>query len=132
MKYKIWNNKEHKFVNDIIIMQDGHLAYISNNTFQYSIFKDNNPVLEKIDNLERNHFEIVEYTGIKDMYGIEIYKGDVVKQYGDDTYYLVKYDKDEGCWVADSDTENVIYNLTTNAYKVIGNIYENSYLKNRL
>ena len=65
---------------------------------------------------------LMQYTGLKDVNGKEIYEGDIVKEIHIDDDYL--YDKVVVRWLDDY----LCYNLSMNTgilYEIIGNIYEN-------
>lgn len=67
--------------------------------------------------------ELMQYTGLKDKNGKEIYEGDVVNYFG---HYLGVVEwKDSGFWVYESQASR--YSITDNM-EVIGNIYENQEL----
>lgn len=85
--------------------------------------------------LEVDNFEIMQYTGKKDINGIEIYEGDIVRN--DQHLYLVRFgefvDSDDFQEPAQGQTGFYIVDIRTDEtfpfysmmYKVVGNIYEN-------
>lgn len=85
---------------------------------------------------ERNHpdkrYEILQYTGLKDKGGVEIYEGDIVRQlikseYLDESDWLTiigVVNILDGCWCINEGC----YPLFCFSNEVIGNIYENKNL----
>lgn len=81
-------------------------------------------VNEKIDEIE-----LIQSTGLCDKEGTEVFEGDILHHQIQTEYtFIVKYDKDKGCWYGDGLSRTYRIKITKEFlpyYKVIGNIYEN-------
>ena len=134
-KFRVWNTFEEEMsynvlVNNNLIIFNYDIEY--EGCFNASVVAAHFVVFDEI---YRKHFKIMQYTGIKDRHGQEIYEGDIVRdKYNKIGYvsflkqelgFCVVY-KNFDCRLGHRNTGSC-YDIDTNI-EVIGNIYINKEL----
>lgn len=129
MNYKLWDKENKEFLEDD---WETEFAVLANGTvieIYYNGFAEDYSV-RNLDNIE-----LLQYTGLKDKNGKEIYEGDIVLIRIEETSILhktvVKFK--HGAFIADIIGKNdYIYlfhfGFNKDDFEVLGNIYENSEL----
>lgn len=125
LKIKAWLKKENKMVS--IIGIDFNYEYI-----RYT--EDDNLFNENYKTAEFKNIELLQFTGLKDNGGQELYEADVIKFNDgiDDIYGLISYDDEDGSYRVSY--ENITEHLSEREgdFEIVGNIFENPDLHEQL
>jgi len=125
LKIKAWLKKEKKMV--AIIGIDFNYEYI-----RYT--EDDNLFNENYKTAEFKNIELLQFTGLKDNGGQELYEADVIKFNDgiDDIYGLISYDDEDGAYRVSY--ENITEHLLEREgdFEIVGNIFENPDLHEQL
>ena len=125
LKIKAWLKKEKKMVS--IIGIDFNYEYI-----RYT--EDDNLFNENYKTAEFKNIELLQFTGLKDNGGQELYEADVIKFNDgiDDIYGLISYDDEDGAYRVSY--ENITEHLSEREgdFEIVGNIFENPDLHEQL
>ena len=127
LKYRAWDKIEKVMVFEFFISSTGDVLTKAPKRFNHS----NHEIKE------RDYLEVMQYTGIKDVNGLQIFKGDIIvvrenatsnwSSCGAEVFLSHEY---VGGWVISSGGQNLNLGTRTENIKKIGNIYENPELLN--
>lgn len=131
IKFRIFDNENKKFVSDN--HQNRYVLYLDGDVSSIHV------VGEKLDVMfyNKDTFTVLQYTGMKDCNGKDIYEGDILKSEKYGHIYHVKWDDYYLCFSLDlycsgELTRGFFFKDIGNAcqFETIGNIYENPELLN--
>lgn len=134
LKFKIWDKKNKRFlikcIDNIDNIGINDKQCIDTNEFKNNVFSyldwENGSI-----KINSKKYIVLQYIGLKDMKGKEIYEGDIIK-YIDNFYYKVVYIKESACFVLSSIRKDSKFKLSfafrksnNKGMEVVGNIFEN-------
>lgn len=127
IKFRAWDidRKRMRDIMDIKWFDNGNIrvnATESDKNYEPLLY------MKEYNGMELKEFELMQYTGIKDINGTEIYEGDIVQRDsmapgGRDFLGVVKYD--EGCFLLEKGTYSIFLYSQIDELIVAGNKYEN-------
>jgi uncharacterized phage protein (TIGR01671 family) len=118
IKSRAWNKREKKmyqadFFNEFIVINQGKVGSVTGD-----IQDDSSSFY--IDYSRSDDWEVMQYTGLKDKNGKEIYEGDILKYHNGRHSHPIEFPKDY-MWLATRMESDEV----ASAVEIIGNIYEN-------
>lgn len=133
IKFKVWCKENEEFVefNKMGFLEDGSLWYVQG--VDKNEEETDPPYFEN-----QNDWELMQYTGLKDKKGVEIYEGDIVLnlEHNQETKGVVVFVR--GGFRVALNIKGFKFNLPFNSFEeneyslqVLGNIYENPELLER-
>ena len=123
IKFRVWHKTEKR----LILFDDYWYCYeYTSLAFQSS--QEENHGICAVENKDEAEFEIMQFTGLKDLCGKDIYEGDIVNN--DGAKYIVEWGEQEaGFYLFEICSHRTFYFTdNSNEYNVIGNIYQNKEL----
>lgn len=119
IKFRAWD----KVGEEMVLPNEIFEVLISMDNKVFAMVKNNDNSIGKID---RNNTVIMQYTGLKDKNGIEIYEKDIVCDYHKEEYGLVVFEG--GGYLCEWETHADSLCNELDYIEVIGNIYEHKHL----
>ncbi|QCD44088.1 YopX family protein [Campylobacter mucosalis] len=130
IKFRAWDKENKRMLPvDYMKLDFGKVPYVNGETFS----KDDGWFVYELDD---DDFELMQYTGLKDKNGVEVYEGDIIrakfiKDGSEATGWIEYFDKDASfiCHLKGGDYALLV---ALSELEVIGNIYENpEFLKDK-
>ena len=130
IRFRAWDNNEEWMVDDMLLSFDGEILTDD--------VQPHDTPYKEIELADKGRYELMQYTGMKDVKGVEIYDCDIVND-GQHTY-LVRFGeftdsqdfqypsaRQTGFYIVDIHTDET-FPFYSHMYRVIGNAYENQEL----
>ena len=87
------------------------------------IYQDGVRILDDEGGIHHPEVHLMQYTGLKDKNGKDIYERDIVKEFDTNCIREISWRDDLGCWNIGRYKDGEVFDMTS--YEIIGNIYEN-------
>ena len=106
IKFRAWSKESEKMMDWIFIKSVNNLTKL----------------------LSLNHVIVMQFTGLTDKQGIEIYEGDIVKHVHSSDNCIVEFEKESAMFLAREVGDETLGFGIEDVKEVMGNIYENASL----
>ncbi|PHA98696.1 hypothetical protein COE79_20615 [Bacillus toyonensis] len=117
IKFRVWDNV---IPRDLQEVEDG---VASGEIVEWDYVKKSSYLIDGLN----GKYPIMQYTGISDLHGNEIYEGDIVKNAFGEEYKIIRDEKRcQFIAVTTIEDGSEWYQNVSRSLEVIGNIYENS------
>ena len=122
IKFRVWDESK-----KVMLSQVG--SWYFNDEYNEIAFHMNDVTFS-----DHKYLKLMQYTGLKDRNGKEIYEGDVIEEYDDGLYHwVVKWDNECACFYLHEQNIGEKFYLddlvsVVDKGKVIGNIHEHPHL----
>ena len=115
IKFRAWDNNEEWMVDDMLLSFDGEILTDD--------VQPHDTPYKEIELADEGRYELMQYTGMKDVNGVEIYEGDILQS---EHYFRYQVVFKGDCWRCEPLKNSGFKNrFIGRDLKVIGNIYEN-------
>ena len=134
IKFRVWEKNHKKWIDDFaMFLTTGELLkYDRKAGGEYETVMRTEEAMKELLDYDYKSIEVMQYTGLIDRYGKEIYEGDILKSLLDDRWFDWLVSFNEGAFIVQNiGVDGYLmdeYRLTSSMAMdrlVIGNIYEN-------
>lgn len=80
------------------------------------------------ESVDRERMVLMQFIGLKDKRGNDIYEGDIITFYDDGSFYCVQYDGGNAEFNCGETHNNPLVKHNEDGFEIVGNLYENSNL----
>ena len=135
IKFRAWWKKANRMLDVVKIWWwKGKPTHIS---LQLKGHQTENGENERILEREKNWFELMQYTGLKDKKGVEIYEGDIItatlSSHNLPTMGEIVYYQEFGAFAnKNKGGRTLLHSMCLNSFEVIGNVWKNPELLKEL
>lgn len=134
IKFRAWDNDKKTMVYGVEKFYDSLGTFYDGNGKELDIYQDTSLWrFSSFGSLLENKIPIMQYTGIKDKNGREIYDGDILNRGA--LIHSVRWDRLRNSWNISSESTMITFQIINGALswdesniEIIGNIYENKEL----
>ena len=120
IKFRVWCKENEQFIqfNKMGFLEDGSLWYVQE-------LDENEKEIDPPYFENKNDWELMQYTGLKDKNGVEIFEVDIVNHYWSDQIGESHCGKVVMRNPFDYSVEDAVYFIFADELEILGNIYEN-------